>query len=171
MIVCVDVQYQPTEVTVACVGFSGWTDEATVLELVDRSASLPSAYRPGSFADRELPYLLAILARVTVPLDAIVVDGYAWLAPERPGLGARLHEARGGTEPVIGVAKSRFHNAEPILVVRGASTTPLLVTAIGIDPQLAANHVRGMAGPYRIPTLIKRADALARGAPAADLAR
>jgi deoxyribonuclease V len=49
-------------------------------------------------------------------------------------------------------------------VVRGASARPLHVSAIGIDPREAAARVRAMHGPYRIPTLIRRADALARGA-------
>jgi deoxyribonuclease V len=162
VIVCVDVDYQDAGVTVACVGFAAWTDEASTLELVDRSATAPAAYQPGTFADRELPYLLSILARVTQPIEAVIVDGYVWLGPARPGLGARLHEAR-GTEPVIGVAKTSFHGATPELVVRGASTSPLFVTAIGMAALDAAQHVRSMHGPYRIPTLLKRADSLARG--------
>jgi deoxyribonuclease V len=163
MLICLDVDYQATGVTVACVGFEAWTDAAPALELVDRSSDAPAAYQPGTFADRELPYLLAILARVTAPIDAVIVDGYVWLGPTRPGLGAHLHAARG--EPVIGVAKTSFHGAVPILVTRGASTSPLFVTAIGIDAQVAADHVRAMHGPFRIPTLLKRADTLARGSP------
>lgn len=48
--------------------------------------------------------------------------------------------------------------------MRGTSTSPLFVTAVGIDPQVAADRVRDMHGPFRIPTLVKRADSLARGA-------
>ena len=165
MLICVDVDYQATGVTVAGVGFAAWTDAIPALELVDRSTVAAAAYQPGTFADRELPYLLAILARVSAPIDAIIVDGYVWLGPTRPGLGAHLHAARGGTEPVIGVAKTSFHGATPVLVTRGASTSPLFVTAIGIADQAAADHIRDMHGPFRIPTLLKRADALARGAP------
>jgi deoxyribonuclease V len=34
---------------------------------------------------------------------------------------------------------------------------------VGIDPREAATLVAGMHGPHRIPTLLRRADQLARG--------
>jgi len=46
--------------------------------------------------------------------------------------------------------------------VRNAAR-PLYVSAIGLDPREAADHVAAMYGPYRILTLIRRADQLARG--------
>jgi len=167
VLVCVDVDYRTAAdggetATAACVGFAAWPDAVATLELVEH-AGAAAAYEPGRFFMRELPFVTAILARVADPIAAIVVDGYAWLAPDRPGLGARLHEARGGREPVIGVAKTRFHGATAIEVLRGASASPLFVTAIGLDAQLAADHIRAMHGPFRIPTLLKRCDSLARG--------
>jgi deoxyribonuclease V len=121
-------------------------------------------YEPGRFYLRELPCLLAVLARAPAPLAAAVVDGYVWLADEtRPGLGAHLFESLGGTVPVVGVAKTRFAGAERALpVTRGDSLRPLWVTAAGIDPTEAAEHVRRMHGPFRIPTALRRVDRLCR---------
>jgi deoxyribonuclease V len=163
VIVCVDVDYQDASATVALVGFTAWPDELATLEIVSRSSTPPAAYEPGRFFERELPYVLGILARVTEPLDAVIVDSYAWLGPDRPGLGARLHESVHA--PVIGVAKSSFRGAASIEVTRGASANPLYVTAAGIDAETVADRIRAMHGPFRIPTLLKRCDALCRGNP------
>ncbi len=160
MIACVDVDYQPAGVTTACVAFEAWSDASPSIELVLRSAGAAAEYRSGAFYERELPYLLAALARMPA-LELVLVDGYVWLGFEQPGLGWHLHAARG--EPVIGVAKTKFADAEAIEVVRGDSARPLYVTAIGIDSKLAADHVRAMHGDYRIPTMLRCADALARG--------
>ncbi len=161
MIVCVDVQYGPTAITAALVGFRAWTDASPALELVDSHVPDPAPYVAGAFFERELPYLVAIIGRVSEPIDAIIIDGYVWLAPGRPGLGVHVHERFG--VPVIGAAKSRFRGATPVPIIRGMSTQPLLITAIGIDPAAAAAHIAAMHGPFRIPTLLKRADSLARG--------
>lgn len=160
MLCCVDVDYQPGGVTTAAVAFPSWTDEVATIEVVVRSFAAPQPYEPGQFAKRELPFLLAVLERLPL-LDAILVDAFVWLAPDRPGLGKRLHDACG--RPVIGVAKTRFEGAQAIEVVRGDSARPLFVTAVGFDVAAAAEHVRAMHGDFRIPTLIKLADSLARG--------
>jgi deoxyribonuclease V len=160
MIGCLDVDYRDEGVTAACVGFAAWTDAIARVEVVVRSPGKPAAYQPGAFYERELPYLLAVLERMP-PLELVIVDAYVWLGPEQPGLGARLHDARG--LPVIGVAKTRFAGADAIEVRRGDSERPLMVTAIGIEPTIAAGHVAAMHGEFRIPTLLRRADALARG--------
>lgn len=167
MIGCVDVDYRDTGVTAACVGATAWTDELARIEVVMRSPGRPAAYQPGAFYERELPYLLEVLARMP-PLDVVIVDAYVWLGPDQPGLGKRLHDAHGGI--VIGVAKTRFAGAEAgrgeqgvAEVRRGDSDRPLYVTAIGIDVAEAARQVAEMHGEFRIPTLLKRADSLARG--------
>jgi deoxyribonuclease V len=109
---------------------------------------------------------LAVLQSVREAPQVIIIDGYVWLGPSQPGLGAHLYEALGRRVAVIGVAKTRFLKAEPVEeVLRGRSRTPLFVTAAGMDVVEAANHVRALHGPYRIPTLLKRADQLSRGAP------
>jgi deoxyribonuclease V len=64
---------------------------------------------------------------------------------------------------VVGVAKRRFAGAtDAVPVYRGLSRTPLYVTAEGISAVEAAHRVASMQGPHRIPTLLKRADHLAR---------
>ncbi len=161
MIIGVDVQYGPTAITAALVGFRSWTDASSALELVDAHVPDSAPYVPGAFFERELPYLIAIISRVAEPIEAIIIDGYVWLAPDQPGLGVHVHERFG--VPVIGAAKSRFRGATPVPVVRGMSAQPLLITAIGIDPAAAAANIAAMHGPFRIPTLLKRADSLARG--------
>lgn len=131
--------------------------------LAERTVLIPWVlpYRPGEFFLRELPSLRAVLAGVS-GLGLLVVDGYADLDPAgRPGLGAHAHAAFG--VPVIGVAKSRFRTASQALEVRrGSSAQPLFVTAAGLPPAAAASLVRRMAGHFRLPDALRRADALAR---------
>jgi deoxyribonuclease V len=124
-----------------------------------RSTDPPAAYEAGKFYQRELPYLLGALAGITPEL--VVIDGNVWLADRAAGLGAHLHVKLG--VPVVGVAKNLFRGAPAIAVVRGKSAKPLYVTAAGYSAELAADHVRAMHGEFRIPTLLKRADSLARG--------
>ena len=118
-------------------------------------------YRPGEFFLRELPPLRAVLAQVR-NLGLLVIDGYVDLDPSgRPGLGAPAHAAFG--VPVIGVAKTRFLAAShAVQVLRGSSARPLFVTAAGIPLAQAADLVRRMAGPFRLPDALRRVDALAR---------
>jgi deoxyribonuclease V len=118
-------------------------------------------YRPGEFYLRELPPLRAVLRGVR-GLGLLVVDGYVDLdAAGRPGLGAYAHAEFG--VPVIGVAKSAFRTAtHAVPVLRGAATRPLFVTAAGMPRDDAADLVRHMAGRFRLPDALRRADALAR---------
>jgi deoxyribonuclease V len=67
---------------------------------------------------------------------------------------------------VIGVAKSRFRTAtHAVSVVRGSSARPLSVTSAGMPAADAADLVRRMAGRYRLPDALRRADTLARTSP------
>ena len=146
-------------------------DAAFSQVLAERVAVTPRVppYRPGEFYLRELPPLRAVLDGVS-GLDLLVVDGYADLDPGgRPGLGVYAHAEFG--IPVIGVAKSRFRTAtHAVPVLRGTSVRPLFVTAAGMPSADAAELVRRMAGRYRLPDALRRADALARaGLPAAAL--
>ena len=141
-------------------------DAAFAHLLADRTAVIPqvSPYRPGEFYLRELPPLRAVLDDLS-GLSLLVVDGYADLDPSgRPGLGAHAHAEFG--IPVIGVAKSRFRTAtHAVPVVRGSSARPLFVTAAGMPSAEAADLVRRMAGRYRLPDALRRADTLARAGP------
>lgn len=161
MIVCVDVHYGAAAVTTALVGWHAWPDASAACERVDHHAGAPAPYVPGAFFERELPYLIAIVAHAPAPVTTVVIDGHVWLGPDRPGLGVHVHRQLG--VPVIGVAKSAFVGAPALPVVRGGSARPLHVTAIGLDPVAAAAAIAAMHGPFRLPTLLKRADALARG--------
>lgn len=162
MLACVDVDYRDPMAVAACVLFADWPAAQATGELTEIIQPV-APYEPGSFYKRELPCLLAVLARVHVPLEAIVVDAYVDLAPGRPGLGRHLFERL--HVPVIGVAKTNFAGATHALpVLRGTSRQPLYVTAAGCDPQLAAENVRRMAGSHRIPDLLKRVDRLCREA-------
>lgn len=129
--------------------------------LVDQVA----AYRPGAFFERELPCLLSVLRAVATKVRCVVVDGYVELdAAGAPGLGAHLHDALDRALPVIGVAKTAFRGAAfAAPVLRGQSRVPLYVTARGIELAEAERLVRSMHGPHRLPTLLLRADHLARG--------
>ena len=138
-------------------------DAAFAHVLAERTAVVARvpAYRPGEFYLRELPPLRAVLEDLT-GLGLLVVDGYADLDPGgRPGLGAHAHAEFG--IPVIGVAKSAFRTAtHAIPVLRGASARPLYVTAAGMPRTDAADLVGHMAGRYRMPDALRRADTLAR---------
>jgi deoxyribonuclease V len=160
VIVSLDVDYRPASVVTACVGFVEWTDAIAAREHVVRSEGPAAPYEPGRFFERELPYLRAALASFGESIELAIVDGYVWLADGVPGLGAHLHAVIG--VPVVGVAKTAYAGSNALAITRGESTSPLFVTAVGLDAQLAADHVVEMHGPFRIPTLLKRADSLAR---------
>jgi deoxyribonuclease V len=163
VIAILDVDYRDSEAVAAALLAGDWTDAAPTAEVV---AHVPEVaeYVPGEFFRRELPCLLAVLDRCPERPDVCVIDGYVWLGPGRPGLGARLFEAFGGAVPVVGVAKTCFRSAEPVAaeVLRTGSRQPLWVTAVGIELPPAAVAVQAMHGPFRLPTLLKRADRLAR---------
>jgi deoxyribonuclease V len=165
-----DVHYSGSAARAACVLAESWEAAAPSLTRVqDIGAVAP--YEPGSFYRRELPCLLAVLQLLPAPPDIAVVDGYVWLAPgDRPGLGAHLYQALGRTVPVVGIAKTAFSAAASsssvIPVLRGASGKPLFITAVGMAPEVAAEHVRRMAGSYRIPSMVSLTDRLTRGSAA-----
>jgi deoxyribonuclease V len=162
VLACVDVDYREKHAIAACLVFKNWTDETPVNEHGVRIEPI-AEYVSGEFYRRELPCILAVLKAVKDPLELIVIDGYVWLEDQtRKGLGAHLYDALNKQIPVIGVAKTRFQSALAAEVLRGKSATPLFVTALGIDRDAAAAHVRSMHGAFRIPTLLKRVDFLCR---------
>jgi deoxyribonuclease V len=140
-------------------------DRTFTAVIVERTVTLADVapYRPGGFFARELPALRAVLS-CAGRLDLLVVDGYVDLDPHgRPGLGAHVHAESG--VPVIGVAKTRFRGAtHAIEVHRGRATRPLYVTAAGVPIGEAAEFVRRMAGPYRLPDALRRVDFVSRTA-------
>lgn len=163
MIAALDVHYDEASktATAAAVVVESWEDAEPVAEYT-ASCTFSEPYVPGEFFKRELPCLLAVLEKVRETLNVIVIDGYVTLG-DKPGLGMRLWEALPTKVPIVGVAKTRFHSAAAIEISRGESKTPLFITAVGIELADAAEGIREMHGPFRIPTLLKRADQLARG--------
>jgi deoxyribonuclease V len=163
--VAVDVHYPPCGGARAAAVVA--TDARFCHLLADRTGQVAEVppYHPGQFYLRELPPLHAVLDGLD-GMNLLIVDGYADLDPGgRPGLGAHAHAAFG--VPVIGVAKTAFRTAtHAVPVVRGErSARPLYVTAAGMSRHEAADLVRHMAGRYRLPGALRRADALARGRP------
>jgi deoxyribonuclease V len=162
----VDVHYLRTGGARAAAVLAADAAFAHVLAEHTAVVSPVAPYRPGELYLRELSPLRAVLQDLT-GLGLLVVDGYADLDPAgRPGLGAHAHAEFG--IPVIGVAKSRFRTAtHAVPVLRGSSARPLFVTSAGMPAADAADLVRHMAGRYRLPDALRRADTLARTGPTA----
>jgi deoxyribonuclease V len=159
----VDVSYREGSAVAACVTFNAWLDgepTSRVRELLPAAAR----YRAGRFFERELPCLMAVLARAETRFEVILIDGYVHLrADSGKGLGARLAEALPYSAVVIGVAKNPLVIADRFVpITRGRSRKPLLVSAIGCPVERAAALVAGMHGPFRIPTMLRLADQCAR---------
>jgi deoxyribonuclease V len=163
---CVDVHYRRNGTArVALVAFENWQDAASSRELVFET-TVAADYVPGEFYRRELDPILRVLEQFLQSLEVVLVDGYCELSPDgKFGLGAHLLRATDLVDAVVGVAKTRYSTAtHAIEVYRGKSVRPLLVTACGADPQWAAEKIAEMHGEHRIPTLIKLADSLSKGA-------
>jgi deoxyribonuclease V len=157
-----DVHYGKGLACAACVVFDYWRD-AGPRDLVCLTLPGGQAYCPGMFYERELPCLLAVLGEAGHEFETIIVDGYVHLRAGR-GLGAHLHEALPYPAAVIGVAKSPLEMAcSFVRVCRGKSARPLYVSAVGCRADQAGAWISEMHGPFRIPTLLRLADRLARG--------
>lgn len=167
LLVCLDVDYRADKAVAAGIWFRGWAAEHEQTSAVAAFGDV-APYEPGEFYRRELPCLLGVLSEGP-PADLVIVDGYVSLGEGHAGLGAHLYEALGRKVPVVGVAKTAYRSAtEAIEVRRGQSESPLFVTAIGIDAALAAAELPRMHGPFRVPTLLRAVDQLARRSPMAD---
>lgn len=165
MIFAVDVYYNGNIAQAACIAFKHWTDERPNFSKKELIINV-EPYQPGEFFKRELPCILKVLKGIDqASMDVIVVDGYVFLDDDKkPGLGAHLSEALGSSVPVIGVAKAKFGSDGNYVreVLRGNSQQPLYITSVGLDLDHAAEQVRNMHGPHRIPTLLKQLDFLSR---------
>ena len=164
MILATDVLYdeQNNSALAAGVVFADWRSSKVVAEYAVHVEGI-APYEPGSFYKRELPCLMEILAVVAEEVTLILVDGYVDVGPGHPGLGRHLYDTLGGSVPVVGIAKTHFEGTDAPQVLRGESASPLYVTAAGIDLGAVLEAVKGMSGPHRIPTMLKRVDALSRG--------
>jgi deoxyribonuclease V len=170
-IALLDVAYDLRGVGVACLLADTWTTATPTKEVKRCVPCAPAEYVPGQFYKRELPLLRALIEDLTSRPSMLVIDGYVWLGPtDAPGLGAHLFEELHAATPIIGVAKTRYRNDTwSEQVYRGESRKPLYVTAAGVETARAAALIASMHGKYRIPTLLKEVDRLARAAAQACL--
>ncbi|HRR72785.1 MAG TPA: endonuclease V [Syntrophorhabdaceae bacterium] len=159
-----DVYYEKESSHASCIVFKDWQD---ITPYDFARLTLPAAldYHPGRFYERELPYLIAVLNEFIYRFNTIIIDGYVHLKRDvGKGLGTYLFESLPYPVSIIGVAKNPLKIADSfIAITRGASKRPLFISAIGCPVEDAANYILSMHGRYRIPTLLKVADKLARG--------
>jgi deoxyribonuclease V len=164
MLLAVDVYYDEgaDRATAAGVVFAAWSATAPVGTVRHVTAGL-APYHPGEFFQRELPCLVPLIedAIASHALVTVIVDGFVDLGERGAGLGRHLYRAFDGVFEVVGVAKNPFHGNPGVPVRRGGSTRPLWVTATG-DAQAAADHLRSMAGPHRMPQMLRLVDQLSR---------
>ncbi|BAV05826.1 Endonuclease V [Filimonas lacunae] len=124
------------------------------------------AYEPGAFYKRELPCIASLLQQMPATLpQAIIIDGFVVLDDEgNKGLGGYVFELLEGKVPVIGVAKTDYAGFEQLkrAVLRGESQRPLFVSALGMDIDTAAAHIKSMYGEFRIPQVLKELDTLTK---------
>lgn len=162
MLCCTDVAYGTDRAVAAAVLFSEW-DSVTPLRTLTVEVDQVLPYRSGHFFERELPCLVKLLESIKEPLDCVIVDGFVWLGPERPGLGHYLANELPVKTSVVGVAKNHFEgNSLAHPVCRGASQKALWVTAERMELSQAVKQVERMSGQFRIPTLLKLVDRLCR---------
>ena len=164
-ILAIDVHYRENEAKSVCIAFEKWSDiqpHETYIKMV----SPIEEYEPGAFYKRELPCIVEILKNLDLStVQFVIIDGYVYLDnDEKAGLGHYVFEYLERKIPVIGVAKTSFHqNTEKVLpILRGDSQSPLYISSIGIELNEAADNIRHMAGEYRIPTLLKQLDSITK---------
>lgn len=163
MIACLDVHYSVAHANAAAIVFSRWEAPSAVSQYT-AMVSQAAEYEPGRFYLRELRPLLSVIAQIVEAIDVFVIDGYCHLSSDgAPGLGHFLNRSLNSNAVIVGVAKNRYrdtrHAAE---LLRGRSTRPLFITAIGADYHTASQHIASMAGEFRVPTLLKAVDRLSR---------
>jgi deoxyribonuclease V len=167
-----------TRAAVAVLTFPG-------LELVDHAvARLPTRfpYVPGLLSFREVPALLAALARLRIPPDVILCDGHGLAHPRRFGIASHLGVYCG--IPTVGVAKSRLtgeHGSPPQrrgawvplrdrgetigAVLRSKANTSPIYVSIGhrVSLPAAVRLVMACTMRFRLPETTRWAHRLASG--------
>lgn len=160
-ILAFDVHYREDTAKIVCAVFQDW-GASKANEYIIKFLSGVADYEPGAFYKRELPCLLEVLKDLDLEeISCIIIDGFVYLDDEgKKGLGAYLYESLTVKVPVVGVAKTSFHNNKlnVIEIKRGESNNPLFVSAIGMEVVDAAERIINMAGAYRMPDLLKEVD-------------
>ena len=152
---------------VAAVAFDEWDAAEASCTFTSRVAPVDPPVR-GPRGAAELAGVLQLLREHALEPELIVIDGPVHLdAAEKPGWGRQLFDALGGRSAVIGMSTRTMPGLPAQFEVwRDEEARPLIVTCIGIDLGAAKVRVRTMHGRRRVPTLLKLAARLAKGAAA-----
>jgi deoxyribonuclease V len=155
--------------------------DLAVLETATAEIPTTFPYVPGYLSFREVPALLAALAKITLTPDLLLCDGQGYAHPRRFGLACHLGVVLDC--PTIGVAKSRFIGTHdepgpekgdwtPLrdgdetigAVLRSRSQTKPLYISIGHRLSLpsAIDYVLRCTPQYRLPETTRRADRLSK---------
>jgi deoxyribonuclease V len=165
MLLAFDTFYTENSAKTICIAFENWADETPKTIYTDITSS-PEAYESGAFYKRELPCILHLLQKMNLDsIEIMIIDGFVVLDDNgKLGLGGHLFHHFEQKIPIIGVAKNDFAHLNTLkrALLRGESKKPLFITALGIDLSEATEHIRTMAGEFRMPTLLKQLDALTR---------
>ena len=161
MKLAIDVFYKEQTAKIVAAVFNNWEDEQPHQIIVKYKSDILD-YVPGEFFKRELPCLTEIISDFDISkIELIIIDGYVYLDDNKKlGLGAHLYQYLDGKLPIIGVAKTKFHNNTVNVkeVFRGTSKVPLFITAIGVDINDAAENIKNMYGENRMPKILKAID-------------
>lgn len=156
-----DVHYKASGAKTVCAVFKKWDDKIAKSFIIKYLEEV-EAYIPGQFYKRELPCILTVLDDLNLSeIELIIIDGFVVLDDEgKPGLGFYLYEKLERKIPIVGIAKTGFHDNEKNVkkVLRGDSKKPLYITAVGMDVHEAAMNVQDMSGDYRIPDILREVD-------------
>lgn len=108
---------------------------------------------------------MSVLKQVKGEYDLIALDGFASFDSPHVSLGEHLYKLLESRTPVIGIAKSfnRLAIGKAQKLFRGESNSPVYITAMGLDVEMASEYVRLLHGPFRIPSVIKDTDQLSKG--------
>ncbi len=161
MILAFDTYYFENKAKTVGISFEDWTDERPNNIYNEIIKDVPD-YEPGAFYKRELPCILSLLQNINLNnITYIIVDSFVLLNDnDKLGLGGYLYYELDQKIPVIGVAKSGFHENKKNVkeLLRGKSKKPLFVSAIGLELIEAYNKIKSMHGDYRMPTLLQILD-------------
>jgi deoxyribonuclease V len=163
MKLAVDTHYLDDTAKVAGILFKEWQNDNYIEKYVCQVSGNKS-YESGKFYKRELPGIQALIKKINIRPEIIVIDGYVFLdGIAKPGLGKHLYNWLEEKVQVIGVAKNPFKGIkDENKITRGKSYKPLFVTCAGMDLTEAKKNISSMLGKYRIPTLLKLVDQLSR---------
>ncbi|MEN9908550.1 MAG: hypothetical protein RLZZ540_1699 [Bacteroidota bacterium] len=157
----IDVSYEKNTAKVVGGFFENWNDEK-LIKISTKTVNNVTEYISGEFYKRELPCITEFLNDYSLKeIELIIIDGFVFLNDDnKKGLGAYLFESLDKNIPIIGVAKTSFHNNNKnvIDIFRGNSKKPLYITSIGIELLKASDLIKNMFGNNRMPNIIKQID-------------